>query len=550
MKVIDFFCGGGGFSEGFREAGFDVIFAVDMWSEAVFSHHANHSNATTIIDDVERISKLPYEEFEELVPDSEVIIGSPPCVAFSNSNKSGKADKSLGIRLIESYLRIVYRKKYKKNSVLKYWVMENVPNVEVFIKEQYSGSDLEINTIYNVDSDKILRVKNKSSTVYNAKYYGVPSNRKRYFCGEFPAPLQTKSDESIVPLGVVLDSLGKPAKDKKETKDVVVRDLFRNLKMKSSEVTDHHYYHHIPEFIWQKAKRAKLDKGYMGKMSFPENLNKPARTVMATMSLASRESMIFGDGKKFRAPTIREVATLMSFPLDYRFYGKSIESKYRMVGNSVPPMMSYAIAKRIMETENYEIQEYRPINFDSKIDFLNLNFTKVKEKVEKDKSPRAKFKYHLPYYKKKSYRVELSNYSSDFKANEFVWDAKIHKSQGQTARVFEPEVNKLIDYMCSSEVDRINQFIETYYRNSMMGLNGNLLQKKYCTSRLGSDDFTPDRLLLNVRDFILEFSHNELLEVEINQNELKVPKGIIIGYIILRELINRIGGEGERDTAS
>ena len=29
MKVVDFFCGGGGFSEGFRQAGFDIVFAVD-----------------------------------------------------------------------------------------------------------------------------------------------------------------------------------------------------------------------------------------------------------------------------------------------------------------------------------------------------------------------------------------------------------------------------------------------------------------------------------------------------------------------------------------
>ena len=92
-KVVDFFCGGGGFSEGFKLAGFEIIVAIDKWQPAVTTHHANHPNADTRQDDVIRISNLPDEEFHELVLDSEVIIGSPPCTFFSNSNKSGKADK-------------------------------------------------------------------------------------------------------------------------------------------------------------------------------------------------------------------------------------------------------------------------------------------------------------------------------------------------------------------------------------------------------------------------------------------------------------------------
>ena len=66
-------------------------------------------------NDVLKISNLPDEEFELLIPDSEVIIGSPPCVSFSNSNKSGNNDKSEGIQLILAFLRIVARKKWKKD---------------------------------------------------------------------------------------------------------------------------------------------------------------------------------------------------------------------------------------------------------------------------------------------------------------------------------------------------------------------------------------------------------------------------------------------------
>ena len=41
MKVADFFCGGGGFSEGFRQAGFEIVFAVDSWAPAVKTYKGN-----------------------------------------------------------------------------------------------------------------------------------------------------------------------------------------------------------------------------------------------------------------------------------------------------------------------------------------------------------------------------------------------------------------------------------------------------------------------------------------------------------------------------
>ena len=109
MRVADFFCGGGGFSEGFRQAGFQIVFAVDKWEPAVTTYRGNKPGVNVIQDDVIRISLLNDEEFEKVVPDSEVIIGSPPCQAFSHSNKSGNGDKELGIKLIEAYLRIIAR---------------------------------------------------------------------------------------------------------------------------------------------------------------------------------------------------------------------------------------------------------------------------------------------------------------------------------------------------------------------------------------------------------------------------------------------------------
>lgn len=110
-----------------------------------------------------------------------------------------------------------------------------------------------------------------------------------------------------------------------------VTDLnYPTLVLPKSQVTDHQYIYELAPFEWKTAERLKRDKGYMGKMSFPENLEKPARTVMATMSASSREAMILEHKEgKYRLPTVREAASMMSFPIDYWFYGKTKSIKHR-----------------------------------------------------------------------------------------------------------------------------------------------------------------------------------------------------------------------------
>ena len=263
MRVADFFCGGGGFSEGFRQAGFDIVFAVDKWEPAVKTYKGNKPGVNVRQDDVIRISQLPDDEFEKLVPDSEVIIGSPPCQSFSHSNKSGNADKSIGIQLIEAYLRIVARKKFKKDSVLRYWVLENVPAVKDYIREEYTAAEL------GLKGDFVLRPKDGASGKYNAKYYGAPTNRERYLCGEFPKPAETKNDNSVTTLKMVLDSLGDPLR---EDDDLITDINYPDLSVHCQQVTDQHYIYELADFECKTAKRLKQDKGYMGKCLFLKTL--------------------------------------------------------------------------------------------------------------------------------------------------------------------------------------------------------------------------------------------------------------------------------------
>lgn len=547
MKVADFFCGGGGFSEGFREAGFDIIYAVDKWKPAIETHHANHPNCNTVNRDVEELSLLDFKEFNDEIPDTEIIIGSPPCVAFSNSNKSGKGDKSLGIRLVESYLRIIYRKLYKENSTLKYWILENVPNIERYLKESYTAHDLGLKGTYNVPLDKVLKVKNESSKIYNSKYYGVASNRRRYICGLFPEPNKTITEEKdIVPLKMILDKLRTPLENSlnKHNNSILIEDFYNGFEMKRIDITDHHYIQIIPKFQWEKAKIAKLDKGYMGKMSFPENMNKPSRTVMATMSFSSRESMIFAYGNdSYRGPTIREVASLMSFPLDYRFYGSTLESKYRLVGNAVPPKMSYAIARRIAEIEEREIPKYKRILHDEKsIQFINYNFKEITIKEEKRKSNKARYKYHIPYLIVNSCRVELTNHKSDFENSKYIWDVEIHKGQGKNAKVFTLNKKDINSWLGLNITDRFDSYIDNYYADNLVDIGFRELQDNYLLPSIEIGDLmTPDKLLNDIKLFVdtLEIGKRWFIISE----KKEIPEIIVASYYILSELIRKIEGD-------
>ena len=529
MKVADFFCGAGGFSEGFRQAGFNVIYAVDKWEPAVITHKANYPQCFTDNIDIIELSNLPDDEFHERVPDTEIIIGSPPCVAFSSSNKSGKGNKEEGIKLIKAYLKIIARKKYKEGSILKYWLLENVPNVKKYIQESYTAKELGIN-----NQNFILNVCGNNTGVYRVIDYGAPTKRKRFICGEFPKPIEENKKTEQLNLRYILESLGNPL----ACNESIITDPNWKFSMKKSKVSDMSYICEVAEFEWKKAKRLKEDKGYMGRMSFPENLDKPARTIMATMSCSSRESFVLGYGEdRYRLPTVREVATIMSFPLEYKFYGKSKGIKYKLVGNAVPPKFSYALAKAIALEEKQSIPyKYIHVKHDKKIPFVNLNGKKFDLNVEKRKKMTAKFKYHIPYMILSSFRVELTNRESDFKRGKYLWTTEIHKSQGINAKVYilEDSDIQIPDYIN----DKVNFFVNEIAGKIKTHTN---LQQYFCLTEIERKNniLGPIEVLESVKRFL---EKENSIEIGISTCKEQIPSKIILGYYILKKILNKVEG--------
>ena len=447
LKVIDFFCGGGGFSEGFRQMGFEIVYGFDNWKPAIetFNYNFNlNCKPKNILD-----FKNSIEEIENL-PNTEIIIGSPPCVSFSSSNKSGNADKSLGVDLTETFLRVVAIKKNQPNSILKAWFMENVINSKRYLQTAYTFKDLGLTewAIKNrISPLKIAIDLYENSVIINSADYGSFQARKRVISGELikkgkiVLPNPTHSEDGNLgkmkyrTIGEMKQTLPNPFSKKS---DKLITDPQYSIRISQNQLSDHFYDTGIYNVEWKCSNYCKTNHPFMGKMSFPENDNKPSRTITATKIANSRESIIYkceikrvGNGE-YRLPTVREAAVIMGFPITYQFLGTE-SNKWRLVGNAVCCSVSRAFAKIILEALKISIPN--TIIIDIKIDkknLINLNTFKLKSF---DKPPiknnGSRFRRHA--LKEGNLTVTLSNYDieKNLKFSDGKWYTSIQYGTGK-----------------------------------------------------------------------------------------------------------------------
>lgn len=156
------FCGAGGFSEGFRQAGFEIIFGIDNNQNACKTFRYNFPEAKVLCADIKNVDEFPK---------ADVVIGSPPCKEFSIGNNNRTFDTSL----ISRFLEIVEQIKPK------FYVMENVPNAEH-----------AINNLYGDFAGKF-----PTQIKLCAYDFGCATTRERLFCGKFPKNIQ-KSKYKVV----------------------------------------------------------------------------------------------------------------------------------------------------------------------------------------------------------------------------------------------------------------------------------------------------------------------------------------------------------------
>jgi len=425
LTVLDVFCGAGGFSEGFRQQGFEILQGVDRWQPAIDTFNHNFGLECKVRDVLEFLESV---DAIEALPETGIILGSPPCVSFSSSNISGKADKSSGIALTRAFLRIVAVKKWKKASSLQAWFMENVPRSIGHLAKDYTFSDLGLGvwaTANGIDPGLSAVRLEGNRFVLNSAHYGCAQTRRRVITGEILARQamiipETTHSEALESGKLPCKTLGSlrlnlPAPTTTDQIRSIEDPNYPEIRIRPELLTDHFYDTGLYRCEWELSKYLKTNHPYMGKMSFPEDEDRPSRTITATKIGSSRESIVYrselirvGDGE-FRTATVREAACVMGFPITYQFKGGE-GTKWRLVGNAVCPGVSRALARQVRFELGFEPTRQlvleKEVNLDGVIN-LNRKSRKVFNNPPQRKT-NSRFRRHP--FKDGNMTVTLSNY--------------------------------------------------------------------------------------------------------------------------------------------
>ncbi|MCG8329151.1 MAG: DNA (cytosine-5-)-methyltransferase [Chitinophagales bacterium] len=460
MNAIDLYSGIGGWTLGMKLSEINNVASYEWWYEANQTHNFNFNTNHKEID----IRKINVEDlkFEENI---DFVVGSPPCTQFSFANKGGNGDIDDGLVDIYKFLEVV---EYLKP---KYWAMENVPRVAgILEKELQKGNSLH----------RFQRLV-KTIRIIDSADYGVPQNRKRMIAGDFPVNLFEAYKKKIkhLTLGEVLTSLS----------GETIIDPNYGYKLLREQVTELENEASLTPQEERINKDAKTYHPIYNKMSFPDKLDRPSRTVTATCTRVSRESIIVKTNKgEYRRLNVRERGVIQGFPITYQFYGRTLNAKFKMIGNAVPPILTYYIFQSMLEvpssnllnpTESQYYHETPP----HKSVKSNLGLPKRKYPAKR------KFKFAVPNLRYGSgVRFELSN---DPKSNGIPWSFKFF--HGNSKNIKEIKLNQEIKNSLAPvlNTDKNEVFTESIIKiaTKYKDYESSKLQKLWTSSDLNTDVF-------------------------------------------------------------
>jgi DNA (cytosine-5)-methyltransferase 1 len=320
--VLDLFAGAGGMNLGFHAAGFKTSMAVEKNSFAVqtLSEHVNR----IFPGDVESfLSASRHESYRSQIGRVHHIHASPPCQGFSAASRNGGcndiANNNLSLLILEGV------EIYKP-------VTASYEMVTGILREKHRWY------LEKIIHDLVANGYKVRCCILNASDYGDPQNRKRLVL-------------YAAAHGVELPRIPPPTHG--EARHLLprrtVRDAIGDLPQPSNPDTSEMIHNGAPLYNTWHA-RTSLSPGDANVVVL--NPDEPAFTIRggSTPPLHYQPGQDNSDEyNKYRCISLREMAMLQSFPMDFKFWGSKREQR-KQVGNAVPIKLATAIAKSVHDS--------------------------------------------------------------------------------------------------------------------------------------------------------------------------------------------------------
>lgn len=348
LKAISLFSGAMGLDLGLEAAGIHIIGCVEKDTAAVATIRLNRPGIPVISTDIFDVTgEKILEDFNINKPDIDLVVGGPPCQAFSVIGKRRGLDDKNG-HLVFEFIRIVKELKPKA------FLMENVRGMLSMSLHRKTKNGLLYDEINKQFNELGYRV---DAFVVNSVNYGAPQIRERVFLignrlglkAVFPPPSHSDKPQENQKKWITLgQAIGNGFIDP----DSTIMDFSPRKKK---------YLNHIPPGGNWRCMPIDIQKESMGKSWYLKggrsaywrrlSFDYPAPTVV-TMPNHAGTSMCHP--KEIRALTAGECAKIQTFPPDWKFSGSPSE-KYRQIGNAVPVVLGKMAGRAILKM--FELQE-------------------------------------------------------------------------------------------------------------------------------------------------------------------------------------------------
>ena len=339
-------------SQGFQQAGFDIVQAVEKDERAADTYRRNHKRTDLIVGDVSELDPLTIARRVALRRgDLAAIIGGPPCQGFSESNRR--------TRTVENPHNILYRQFFRYVALLRpvWFAFENVAGLRTL----ESGIVLDA-----IMAEARALGYDAQWRELNSVHYGVPQSRRRIFVLgnrigvpiEFPAPthgfqakpfISTREALSDLPLLRVGDQRGTARY--KTTAQSAYQELMRNRRcsvdgnlVSNNSKQIRKRYRYIGQGQNWEALPDELMGNYLDKERCHTGIYYRLRWSEPASVIGNFRKNMLIHPRQDRGLSVREAARLQSFSDDYTFVA-SIGFQQQQVADAVPPLLAQAVAQ-------------------------------------------------------------------------------------------------------------------------------------------------------------------------------------------------------------